>query len=196
MHAEGPLVADLQAVHADVARARDWIAREHEGQRDVPSCVPRPAAQDGQRCQARLIRLHDFLAGGAAHALGPGLGDVEEVAQLSQLVEEGPGHAQIEQLGHARREIGQVLDAQRRGHPLGRAEGIDEHGHVEPLDLLEEEGLIALAPPLGDAVRDLRDLQIARDAGPHAPELSVLLEMGDELAEVVEGHAATRGSRP
>ncbi len=185
----------LQAVHADVARARDRIAREHEGQRDVPSRVPRPAAQNGQRGQAGLIHLDDFLAGSGAHALGSGLGDVEEVAQLSQLVEEGPGHAQIEQLGHARREIAQVLDAQRRGHPLGRAEGIDEHGHVEALDLLKEEGLIALAAPLGDAVRDLRDLQIARDARPHPPELSVLLEVGDELAEIVEGHAATRGSR-
>ena len=31
VHPEGPLVVDLQAVHADVARARDRIAREHEG---------------------------------------------------------------------------------------------------------------------------------------------------------------------
>ena len=82
----------------------------------------------------------------------------------------------------------EALHPEGRCHAPGGAEGIDEHGHAEALDVLEEESLIAVGGALGDAVRDLGDLEIARDGGAHPLELPVLLEVGDEGAEVVEGH--------
>ncbi len=188
VHPEGAVVEHLQAVHAHVARARRGIAGEDQGEGDEASGVTGPAAQDGQGGEAGIIRLHHVLAGRGAHPLGTRLGDVEKIAELLELVEEGAGHAQIEKLGHAGGEIVEALHPEGRRHARGRAEGIDQHRHIEALDIFEEERLIAVGRAFADAVRDLGDLEIARDGGADAPELPVLLEVTDEGAEILEGH--------
>ena len=107
-------------------------------------------------------------------------------------------HPHVEELGDTRRQLLQVLDPERGRHPLGRAEGVDEHRRVEALHALEQQGLVSLRRALRDAVGDLGDLQVAGDAGAHALEVPDLLQVSDELAEVLEGHACgriTRGSR-
>jgi hypothetical protein len=150
-----------------------------------------------------LLGLHHFLARRGPHALGAGLGQVEEIAELAQLVERGAGHAQVEQLGDPGRDVVEAIDAERGGHALARAERIDEQRHVEALHVLEEQGHVASARALGDTVGDLGDLQIARDRRAHPLEPALLLEVGDELAEIGEGQrpptrgsTASRASRP
>ena len=195
VHAERAIVVDLEPVHAHVARAAHRILREDHRKRDEAPRVPRPAAQHRQRREARPVGLDDLLARRRAHALGAGLGDVEEIAELLELLDDRARHPHVEELRDARRQVVQVLDAERRRHALRRAEGVDEHGRVEPLDVLEQERLVQLRRALRDAVGDLGDLEVAGDAGAHPLELSRLVEVCDELAEVVEGHALTRGSR-
>ena len=70
----------------------------------------------------------------------------------------------------------ETLDAERAGHALRRAEGVDEHRHLEAVDLLEEEGDVLGGRALRDAVDDLADLEIARDTHGDALELPSLLE--------------------
>jgi hypothetical protein len=135
-----------------------------------------------------MVGLDHFLARGRAHVLGTRLDEVEDVAHLSELVEERPRHLQVEELRHARREFVQALDAEGGGHARGGAEGIDENGDAKALDVLEEEGDIVAGRTLGDPVGDLGDLQIARDGSGHASELPPLVQMRDELAEVGERH--------
>jgi hypothetical protein len=143
-----------------------------------------------------MIGLDDLLARGRPHALGPGLGEVEEIAELPQLVERGAGHPQIEQLGDPAGDVVETIDAERGGHALARAERVDEDGRVEALHVLEEQGHVASAPALRHAVGDLGDLQVTRDRRAHPLEPALLLEVGDELAEIGEGHdrPSTRGS--
>jgi hypothetical protein len=197
VHAERLVVVDLEPVHADVARAGDRIAREDHRQRDVAAAVTRPAAEHGQGGQRRVIGLGHLLARRRAHALGAGLHHVEEGAELAQLVEDRAGHAQVDQLGHARGELVEMAHAERGGHAIGRAEGVDEHRHLGALHVLEEQRQVAAARALGHAVGDLGDLQIARDRRAHALEGALFLEVGDELAEVGERHGgpAIRDSR-
>ena len=197
VHAEGLVVVDLEAIHAHVTRAGDGITREDHRQRDVAAAVARPAAEHGEGGERRALGLDHLLAGRRAHALGAGPDHVEERAQLAQLVEYRPGHAQVDQLRHPRRELVELAHSQRGGHAIGRAEGVDEHGHLGALHVLEEQGQVSAARALGHAVGDLGDLQIARDRRAHAPERALLLQVGDELAKVRERHGAppTRGSR-
>ena len=198
VHAERLVVEHLETVHADIARPRDGIAREHHGKRDVAPGVSRPAADDGHRGERRPVRLDHFLAGGGAHALGAGLGDVEQVAELSELVEERARHPEVEELRHPCGQLVEPLDAKRRRHALGRAEGVDEHRRREPLHVLEEQRQVLLGGSLRDAVGDLGDLEVARDRCRHAAKLTALVEVRDELPEVGEGHGygpITRESR-
>jgi len=84
-------------------------SREHHGQRDVAAAVARPAFQDRQAGEGRVVGHDHLLARSGAHPLGPGLGQVEEVAELAQLLEHRAGHAQLEELGHPRAEVVQAL---------------------------------------------------------------------------------------
>ena len=122
--------------------------------------------------------------------LGTGLGQVEEIAHLAKLVEEGAGHLEVEELRHAPREIVEALDPEGGRHAPGGAEGVDQDGHAEAADALEEEGDIAIGRPLRDAIGDLGDLQIARHGGGDPHDLPVLVQVGDELAKIGEGHGA------
>jgi len=188
---------DGDPVLASETCALDLVGAKHE--REVAPGVPRPAADDGHRGERRPVRLDHFLAGGGAHALGAGLGDVEQVAELAELVEERAGHPEIEELRHPCGQLVEPLDAKRRRHALGRAEGVDEHRRRKPLHVFEEQGHVLLGGPLRDAIGDLGDLEVARDRCRHAAKLTALVEVCDELPEIGEGHACgpvTRGSRP
>src|SRR5262249_270906 len=110
-------------------------------------------------------------------------------------VEEGAGHAQVDELGHARTQIVEALHAEGGGHPRRGAKGVDEDGRVETFHLLEEEGAVGLGGSLVDPGRGVRRLERTGEAGWRAGELTVLLEVGDEGAEVVEGHRPTRDTR-
>jgi hypothetical protein len=191
VHPERLVVEHLEPIHPDIARARSRIAGKHHGQRDVAPSVAGPALDDRERGERRVIGFHHFLTRRRADVLGPGLRDVEERAELLELVEEGAGHLEIEELRDAHAEVVDAFDAQCGRHPLGRAERIDQDRNAEPTDVLEEQGDVLITGRLRDAVRDLGDLQVSRHRDAHAPELSVLLQIGDELTEIGEGHRSS-----
>ena len=198
VHAERPLVEYLQAVHADVPLTRDWIAREDTGQGDVATAVAGPALERRQPRQRGPCGLDHFLAGRRGDALGPGLHQIEQRVELAETLGEGAGQLQVEELRHALAELVQMAHAERGAHAVLRAERVDEHRHVEALDTLEQQRHVALGGALRHAVRDLGDLQVARDGRRHPPEPPVLLEVVDELAEVGEAHSRlkTETSQP
>src|SRR5262245_7648641 len=86
-------------------------------------------------------------------------------------------------------------DAERRRHALVRPKCIDQNRHVEALDALEQEGHVAAARALGDAVGDLGDLEIAGNGRGDAAQLPARFEVSDEVAEVGEAHTPLMAAR-
>ena len=164
VHAERALIEDLEPVHAHVARARHGVRREHHRQRDEAPRVPRPAAQHGQRGEAGRSVSTTSWQGAERTRLGPALATSKRSPSFLSLSTMRARHPQVEELRDARGELVEVLDAERRRHALGRAEGVDEHRHVEALDFSNRRAWLLLGRALRDAVRDLGDLEVAGDA--------------------------------
>ena len=198
VHAERTVVEDLQAIHADVSLARARIACEDRGQGDIAATVGRPALERRQAGERWVRRLDELLTGRGCDAPRTGFHEIEERAELAQALGEGTRELQVEKFRDALAELVEVAHAERGRHAVLRAERVDEHGHVEAVDALEEQRHVAIARAFGDAVGDLGDLQIPRDRGGHPPEPPVPLEMVDELAEVGEAHSwlKTETSQP
>src|SRR5262249_11134742 len=129
-----------------------------------------------------------LLAGRRAHPPRARLGEIEEIAQAAELVHEAARHPQIEELRDPIGQIVEALDPEPRGHALAGAEGVDQDRRGETLDVLEEERGVAPGRPLADTVDDLRDLEVARYGSAHSAELTVLFQVGDELAKIGERH--------
>ena len=83
MHSGRALVVDLHSINANVARACLGIARVYIRQGNETAAVFRPALQDGQISQRKLILnlMHDLLAGSFFHLFRP------RVQQVNSLVE-------------------------------------------------------------------------------------------------------------
>jgi hypothetical protein len=108
-------------------------------------------------------------------------------AWLLQSLHEGAGHAQVEQLRHALRELVEALDAERPRHAVRRAERVHQHGHVVAVDALEEQRHVAIGRALRHAVDDLGDLEVARDRDRDAAQAVSLLQQRHELREARGG---------
>src|SRR5262249_36738158 len=110
----------------------------------------------------RRVRGPDhLLARRAGDAPRAGLYQIEERAELREALAERARELQIEELRDALPQLVEMGHSERRRHAVVGAEHVDEHGHVEALDPLEQEGHVAIAGALGDAIGDLRDLEIA-----------------------------------
>ena len=89
-------------------------------------------------------------------------------------------------------ELVERVDAEREAHaPLG-AELVDQQRMLRALRILEEE---RRAAGLHGAVDDLRDLEVGIDLGRHANELTLALEQGDPVAEILRRHGADSSLR-
>ena len=75
------------------------------------------------------------------------------------------------------------LDAQRQAHPLGRAEQVGRHRHVEACRALEQQPRTA-AGQLAHAVGHGGNLEVGTDALANAREQTAPVEIGDEVVEV------------
>ncbi len=95
------------------------------------------------------------------------------------------GALRVHELGDGARVLFEVLDAQSQGHPLPRAERVDEERERRAGDVLEEKRRPAR---LHDAVGDGGDLEAWVDAAPDAHELRALLERTNERAHAVPRH--------
>ena len=63
MRASGLAIVDLEAVHAQVSFSRLWVPRGDARERDEASGVLRPALQDGEVEQRKVVAFDDFFAG-------------------------------------------------------------------------------------------------------------------------------------
>ena len=181
-------VVDLHPVGAHVASAGLRVARNDERQRDEAPGVHGPALQDWKRVEIGLAAgEHDLLARGIADQLGLRAGDLRQVDERSRLVHQPLRRPlrERQELAHAVAKLVEMLHAQRPRDAPNRAVRVDEHGHVEALHVLEEEGRAA---PLDHPVVDLGDLEVAADGRLDARQLAALLQECDELAYVLEFH--------
>ena len=160
MHAERLVVEHLKPVHPDVALTTDRIAREHAGEGDEAPGVARPATEDREAGQRRMLCLDDLLARRRCDVTRRRLDDVEQRAELSPALGERAGQREVEQLGDALAQIVEPVHAERPRHPLGRAEGVDDHRHLGAVDALEEERDVGITRCLRHTVGDLGDLEI------------------------------------
>ena len=192
MHARGLAVVLLQAVHAHVALARTRVIREGQGQCHEGAAIVRPALEDGDFVEIRMLCLHDLLAGRILHVL-------REVYRVLELRDERNHahlvlHREIRQLQELAQFVGHIvkfLHAECHSHALVAAECIHKHGHLRALDVLEEQGHVLAALQLRDAIRDLRDLELRIYFRLDAPEQAALLQRRYELAQIFIGHSVT-----
>jgi len=63
-------VVDLEAVHAEISFASFWIARCDAGQGDEAAGVLRPALQDGEIEERKIVVADDFFTGSGGNGLG------------------------------------------------------------------------------------------------------------------------------
>ena len=117
------------------------------------------------------------------------LPDLEQPRQHRQLGDESLGHFHLEQLGDARADLVERLDAERHRHAPHRAEEVDRDGKRRPRAVHQhrmlEQQRLAAARLLHHAVGDLAQLEIHRHRLRDAHELAGLLELRDEIGESV-----------
>src|SRR5207253_529929 len=86
VHAEGPIVEDLEPVHPDVARAGARVPGEHARQRDVAAAVLGPAAE--HRHVGALNALEEERHVPLARPLRDAIGDLRDL----EVARDGDGH--------------------------------------------------------------------------------------------------------
>ena len=185
MHARRLAVILLQAVHTDIALTRLRVLREDERQRDERAAVIRPALEDWNLIEIRVLRLDDFLARRVLDVLREvdRTLDHRDHRDDAHLVLQGDVR-QLHHLAQLVRDIVELLNAEGHGHALIAAEGIHEDRHLGALDVLEEQCDILLALHLGHAVRDLCDLELRVYLCLDALQEALALEVLDEFAQI------------
>jgi hypothetical protein len=93
----------------------------------------------------------------------PRLHEVEERAELREPLGERTRELEVEELRDALAQLVEVAQAEGGAHPVLRAERVHEHGHVEVLDALEQQGHVLLGRAFRHAVGNLGNLEVARD---------------------------------
>src|ERR1700688_2079216 len=95
MHARGALVVNLHAVHPHVAFARLRITRSYAGQSNESARVFRPALQDREVEQGKIVALDHFLAWSGGNRARKKLAHLREQGKHLELVEEALGRLYI-----------------------------------------------------------------------------------------------------
>ena len=198
-HQRGVLARHLHAVDAEVEGILA-LARRSFGDDQRPGdqrCgLARPAALDRQFREIDILALqHHLLAGRARHRLRlhrhDGLQQRQHLHRLAKaarwlrLAQEGQGLADLAQLMR--------LAVHPPGHPLHRAEQIDQHRHavgfsVRPYRILENHRrpLLGQQPGL-----DLRHLQMGGDRRGDAHQPPAGFQTVDEVTQAGIGHGVT-----
>jgi hypothetical protein len=171
VHPGGPLVEDLHAVGPAVAHTGLRILGEDHREGDAAAGIDRPALQDGDAGERRVVPDDDLLAGAILDQLG----------EHAELVEQPLRRLQVQDILQLRRQIARRGDLQGKIHAGGAAEEVDQDGHGRALDVLEEE---RRAARFTDAVGDLGDLQDRIHFAGDATKLSGPFQGGDKLAQV------------
>ena len=188
VHSGRPLVVNLHSINANVACARFRIARVHVRQGNETAAIFRPAFQDGQISQRKLIvdLMYDLLARAFFHLFRP------RVQQVNSLFEQSKTFAQIgrwfcleDKLNFLRNFV-RALASQGHGDSPARSHRIDGHRKFRfcPIDnrLLEQKRL-APAGRFHFPVGPCRDEQIGINREGDAFQFACLLKRFNEFSE-------------
>ena len=93
VHARGPLVEDLHAIHAAVALAGLRVLGEDQREGDVPAGVLRPALEDGDAREGRRVPHDHLLAGTVLHGFRKGACQLLELGEHHELAQQALGAA-------------------------------------------------------------------------------------------------------
>ena len=141
--------------------------------------VTNGAGSPGQQCwigrRSRFGSSDDLLAGAARHGLRHRVGQLLQLAEPLDLVDEALRRLQLEDVGDAPPELVERVDAERERHPPLGPELVHEERVLRALRVLEEE---RRAAGLDRAVDDLRDLEVRVDLGVDLDELALLAAAG------------------
>ena len=189
VHPGGAAVINLHPVSAVVVHPGFRVAGDDQRQGDERPAIQRPALEDGIAVEVHRVAMQrHFLARGAAHGFGAVRGQLRQLPQGTQLVQQAGRRAlrQLQQRGDALRQFVQRLHAQSGGHPAIGTEHIDEYGSIKPLRLLEQQRRPArLNHPAGD----FGNLQFRVDRRGDAGQFPPFFEAGDEFPQIVEFHS-------
>src|SRR5262249_47749917 len=112
--------------------------------------------------------------------------------QKRELRDETLGHLHLEQLGDARSDLVEPLDAERHAHAAHRAEEIDRdrkrRSRSVHQDRLLEQQRLAAVRLLHHPIGDLAQLEVHRHRLLDAYELTRLIQLRDECRESVSAH--------
>ncbi len=189
VHADGALVVDLDAIHADVALARLWVLRVTHRECQILAAVFRPAFENRQVSDGGLVGDDDLLAGRVADGVRADARQLRQFRQQFRLFDDALRRAilhEVEPLLDARAQFVERGDAERPGHPLFAAEEVDDDGHIVAAHVLEEQRWPA---SLDDTVGDLGDFQLGGDGRGDALKLPLLLQKRYEVAQILKRHA-------
>ena len=147
------------------------------------------AGSPGQQCHDREeveVRLeHELLAGALADRLRQRVGELLQLAEPLDLLDEALRRLHLEHVLDAAAELVERGDAEAHAHPPLGPELVDQQRMRRALDPGEEERRPAR---LDRAVDDLRDLEARVDLGVHLDELAGPPEHVDPGAEVGSRH--------
>jgi len=125
VHAGGVFVIDLHAIHADIALSGARIASDHAGQRDKAPRIFRPALQDGEVEQRKVIALDDLFAWPGGYGAREESSGFCQQRQHLQLVEKSLRRLHVHEHAHARADFVVGIHADRHLHACFGAELID-----------------------------------------------------------------------
>jgi len=204
-------IVDLEAIHSDVAFARVGVAGDDARESDEASRVLRPALQDGEVKEGKLIALDDFFAGAGGDGLGKKLSGFGEEWEHFEFVEEALRGFEIHEDADAVGEFVERIHAQRQLHAGFGAELVDKNlGAGVVFYVLKEKGgatgtVQSVVPRsrsrsetwsthffvphvhLADAVGNFGDFKDGINFGSDTFEFAGAVEGGDPLAKIIEG---------
>ena len=190
---EGRLRVDLlHPVHADVARPRARVARDHGRQRDERGRVARPAVLDRESVEVGLE--HDLLAGARADALGHRVGEALELAEALDLLDEPLRRLHLEHVLEPRSRPRRGVGSPKARHIRRSVPNwLMRSGCSEPLTFVKRR-----AGPPAFTVRSTISV-ISRygiDLGLDLDELALSAQQVDPIAQIARGHEVSlSGSR-
>ena len=144
--------------------------------------VAGPAVLDRQEVEVHVVAFeHDVVMSRATDGLRPRVGDRLQRLQAADLLGQPLRGLHFEHQAELGGRVVETVDSEGQAHaPLG-AELVDEERVPRTLRVLEEK---RRSSRLDDAIGDLGDLEIGIDLGGDTPQLALLLEERNPLAEV------------
>src|SRR5579884_326464 len=195
MHAGRLSVINLHTVHAYVSLPRLRIASNNAGQRYEPPRVLRPALQNRQVAQIKIILSNYFFARTSRNRLRKKFSHLGEHGEHFYFVEKSLRRFHVHELPDPISNFIKRVNFNRHAHaPLG-AELIDENRNVTAFRIFEQKrrstGFSVLVAAFRNAIRDLGNFEHGIHFRLNSFEFAGAFERSYPLAKVVVGQAVS-----